>query len=582
MSSKKDKIKKNYNETKANLKMTWSFVKEEKKSMFLLLLINIILSLIGVLLPVLSAKRLLNLTNGLFDELLKVVIFISIVEITRNFIFAFNNFLNQKYMIKVVSKVQLKMVEEIIKIKTKEMDKLGTGTFIDRLSDASSIVYIFNDLLSNFVEFISNFGVLVATLYINKYIFIFFILSSLIKSYLHKKRRDMYANDEKKYRKINEKKTSLATEIIRGLKDIKLLNSSSSVLNKTKLELNKINKEKIQMERKYRKNSIIIDNVRVLLDITFVLLGIFLINKNELTIATLLVLDMYKGRVESVLFHYDRVARLIKSFNLSASRIFEIIDNTYEKENESGIVLPKLEGNITFENVNFSYNPNEPVLYNINLTINKGEKVGFVGESGSGKSTIFNLLSRLYLVDSGKILIDGININDINISFLRDNLTLIPQTPYIFNFSVLDNLLLANNNATKEEIEQVVKKSLIYDKIMELDNTYDTLLGESGVILSGGEKQRLSIARALLKNSNIILFDESTSALDNITQKKVQNQIYKLDKTKTVLIIAHRLSTVINCDKIVVLSNGRIIDVGTHEELLSRCNIYKKLYKYEN
>lgn len=582
MSSKKDKIKKNYNETKANLKMTWSFVKEEKKSMFLLLLINIILSLIGVLLPVLSAKRLLNLTNGLFDELLKVVIFISIVEITRNFIFAFNNFLNQKYMIKVVSKVQLKMVEEIIKIKTKEMDKLGTGTFIDRLSDASSIVYIFNDLLSNFVEFISNFGVLVATLYINKYIFIFFILSSLIKSYLHKKRRDMYANDEKKYRKINEKKTSLATEIIRGLKDIKLLNSSSSVLNKTKLELNKINKEKIQMERKYRKNSIIIDNVRVLLDITFVLLGIFLINKNELTIATLLVLDMYKGRVESVLFHYDRVARLIKSFNLSASRIFEIIDNTYEKENDKGIVLPKLEGNIKFENVNFSYNPNEPVLYNINLTINKGEKVGFVGESGSGKSTIFNLLSRLYLVDSGKILIDGININDINISFLRDNLTLIPQTPYIFNFSVLDNLLLANNNATKEEIEQVVKKSLIYDKIMELDNTYDTLLGESGVILSGGEKQRLSIARALLKNSNIILFDESTSALDNITQEKVQNQIYKLDKTKTVLIIAHRLSTVINCDKIVVLSNGRIIDVGTHEELLSRCNIYKKLYKYEN
>lgn len=582
MSSKKDKIKKNYNETKANLKMTWSFVKEEKKSMFLLLLINIILSLIGVLLPVLSAKRLLNLTNGLFDELLKVVIFISIVEITRNFIFAFNNFLNQKYMIKVVSKVQLKMVEEIIKIKTKEMDKLGTGTFIDRLSDASGIVYIFNDLLSNFVEFISNFGVLVATLYINKYIFIFFILSSLIKSYLHKKRRDMYANDEKKYRKINEKKTSLATEIIRGLKDIKLLNSSSSVLNKTKLELNKINKEKIQMERKYRKNSIIIDNVRVLLDITFVLLGIFLINKNELTIATLLVLDMYKGRVESVLLHYDRVARLIKSFNLSASRIFEIIDNTYEKEDDKGIVLPKLEGNITFENVNFSYNPNEPVLHNINLTINKGEKVGFVGESGSGKSTIFNLLSRLYLVDSGKILIDGININDINISFLRDNLTLIPQTPYIFNFSVLDNLLLANNNATKEEIEQVVKKSLIYDKIMELDNTYDTLLGESGVILSGGEKQRLSIARALLKNSNIILFDESTSALDNITQEKVQNQIYKLDKTKTVLIIAHRLSTVINCDKIVVLSNGRIIDVGTHEELLSRCNIYKKLYKYEN
>lgn len=117
---------------------------------------------------------------------------------------------------------------------------------------------------------------------------------------------------------------------------------------------------------------------------------------------------------------------------------------------------------------------------------------------------------------------------------------------------------------------------------MELDNTYDTLLGESGVILSGGEKQRLSIARALLKNSNIILFDESTSALDNITQEKVQNQIYKLDKTKTVLIIAHRLSTIINCDKLVVLSNGRIIDVGTHEELLSRCNIYKKLYKYEN
>lgn len=217
----------------------------------------------------------------------------------------------------------------------------------------------------------------------------------------------------------------------------------------------------------------------------------------------------------------------------------------------------------------------------MSFKVNANEKVAFVGKSGAGKTTLFSLIAKLYPINKGEILLDGININDLTCSSLRDNISIITQNPYIFNFTIKDNLLLAKNDATMAEIRQACKLACIDDYIMKLPKKYNTKIGENGVILSGGQKQRLAIARALLMKTEIILFDEATSALDNETQKDISKAIENLKGEYTILIIAHRLSTIIDCDKIFVVDNGKIIDVGTHKELMKKSTFYKKIYKSE-
>lgn len=198
-----------------------------------------------------------------------------------------------------------------------------------------------------------------------------------------------------------------------------------------------------------------------------------------------------------------------------------------------------------------------------------------------GKTTIFNLLCKLYNVKSGEILIENENINDLDKDSIRGNITIISQEPYIFNLSIRDNLKLVKENLTEDEMIKACKIACLDKFIETLPNKYDTVLGENGVVLSGGQKQRLAIARAFVQKTKIILFDEATSALDNETQTEIQQAISNLKEDYTILIIAHRLSTIVNCDKIMVLEDGKITDVGTHEELLRTSNAYQLLYKTE-
>ena len=214
----------------------------------------------------------------------------------------------------------------------------------------------------------------------------------------------------------------------------------------------------------------------------------------------------------------------------------------------------------------------------MSFTVKENERVAFVGKSGAGKTTIFSLITKFYHPKSGSILLDGNNINDLTCSTIRDNMSIITQNPYIFNFSIKDNLLLAKEKASMKEIREACKLACIDDYIMSLPEKYETVVGENGVILSGGQKQRIAIARALLMKTKIILFDEATSALDNETQSQIQDAINNLKGNYTILIVAHRLSTIIDSDKIFVVLNGKIVDSGTHKELLKRCTYYKNLY----
>ena len=235
-------------------------------------------------------------------------------------------------------------------------------------------------------------------------------------------------------------------------------------------------------------------------------------------------------------------------------------------------------GRITFKNVNFSYNNTTPLFKNQNIQIEPGQKIGLVGYSGSGKSTFVNLILRLFDVQNGRILIDNQNIRCVTQSSLRKAITMIPQDPPLFNRSLIDNISYNNPNVTKDEIITAAKKAHAHEFIMNLPDGYNTLVGERGIKLSGGQRQRIAIARAILKNAPILILDEATSQLDSLTEQQIQDSLIELMQSKTTITVAHRLSTLLNMDRILVFKHGNIIQDGTHQDLLNEDGLYKELW----
>ena len=292
-------------------------------------------------------------------------------------------------------------------------------------------------------------------------------------------------------------------------------------------------------------------------------------------------------------YYVYRYMRLIENINsfmetyqktyVSLTRVNELLENRlYQDEIFGNKSISNNKGYIRFKNITFGY-PNEGILLrDFNLEIVPNKKIAIVGQSGQGKSTIFNLLTRVFDPNEGSIYLDNINIKDLNEYSLRKEISIIRQEPFVFNRTILDNFKLINPNITVKEVRKYCKKAYIDDYIMSLPDKYNTLLGEGGVNLSGGQKQRLSIARSLSKRSKVILFDEATSALDNLSQEYVKMTINELVKDHTVVIVAHRLSTIIDADIIYVIDKGKILVSGTHEELLNKCQTYRKLYENES
>lgn len=380
---------------------------------------------------------------------------------------------------------------------------------------------------------------------------------------------------------MDEKYSSNFDELIRGIKDIKVLNLKDTLIKKITKEQKELTKFNYEMNKKdnlFWKFGRILYDLR---DFLLIILGIILIKNNLLNGANFLVIFMYRERSMSFIESINDFYRNYKDFNLSIERISEIVEgNKYKKEEFGNKHLPSIQGNIEFRNTFFNYSEQE-VLKGLSFKINGNETIGIVGKSGAGKSTIFNLINKLYRVKDKEIFIDGVDINELDEKTIRQNISTITQNPYIFNMSIKDNLKIVNPEIDDEEIKNKCKLCLLDEYIDSLDKKYDTLVGENGLILSGGLKQRLAIARALIKNSKIILLDEATSSLDNETQDYIQNSIKKIRNDYTILIIAHRLSTVIDCDKILVIDDGKVVGFDTHENLVKTNKIYRRLYKKE-
>ena len=291
----------------------------------------------------------------------------------------------------------------------------------------------------------------------------------------------------------------------------------------------------------------------------------------------------YTGMIFGPLNFFTNFTNMVTDTLNSAVRMFEVLDTTPEvTEAQDPVRLDAVNGEITFEHVSFHYNPNRPILKDISFTIKKGDHVGLVGHTGSGKSTIANLITRMYDVVSGSITIDGVDIKDIEINSLRRNVAIVSQEVYIFCGTILDNIRYAKPDATREEVVAAAKAANAHDFILRMPEGYDTLVGIGSRSLSGGERQRISIARALLLNPALLILDEATAAMDTETERLISEAIDRVSEGKTTISIAHRLSTLKNCNYLMAIDNGELAEMGTAEELMDKKGIYYRLWTLQN
>ena len=567
------------NNVKTNLKKTWKYIKSAKMNLVGYGTVSILEAIISAILPLLSAKVILNITNEAINQLVISALVVFSIEIILYAMYYFKSFFYRRIYQKTLINIQKSLAKEILNLEIAEIDKNSSGLFIDRLNkDTQDIAGLFMEYTYWISYIITNVGVLFTVFVLNKYLFVYALISSIVVFIINRKRIAKQYDVQKELKVLQESKTGLTSELVRGIRDIKVLNANNTILKQINEKIEETTKKEVKIINIRNFYNYIENNTRAISDLGFIIIGCFLYNKTLLTIPTFVIIYNYQSKIKNLLTGIVQLSEYNKKFSVSANRVFEVIDNVkFKKEKFGNVEIKKLDGNIIFENVSFGYDKTK-IINGMSFEIKPNERIAFVGKSGAGKTTIFSLITRLYKSNKGKILLDGNNINDLTCSTIRDNMSIITQNPYIFNFSIKENLLMAKENATMKEIREACKMACIDDYIMSLPDKYNTMVGENGVILSGGQKQRIAIARALLMKTEIILFDEATSALDNETQSKIQEAINNLKGEYTILIVAHRLSTIIDSDRIFVVEDGKIVDSGSHRELLEKSEIYKNLY----
>ena len=567
----------------SNLKKAWVYGKGQKKFIIGYIVFNIIFIFINLFVPILSAKAIVELTNNKLNQVVFIGFVILVIELLRNFANYITGYFRQQIYRETYSKIETTLGAEILKIENQSLDEKGSGLFIQRLTnDASKIADIFVVLNIYLTNILTDIGIFLAVFIINKVVFFYLLLTICTIFVVEKKRTNVVNAQDKIYRKKNERVSGFIGELVRGAHDIKMLNAENSFIKELDSKIIDLNNEKYKMDEKNRNYILLSATLSDIFSTGNIILSVFLITQNLLSIPNALVINNYLGRLTSIIYFVSQFLEKVKDFNLSSERVFAIMDSKeFGKEKFGKKHIDKVNGDFEFKNVTFTYANGHKVIDNMNFKIKANSTVAFVGKSGSGKTTVFNLLCKMYNIDSGKITIDGIDIRELDKDSIRGNITIISQNPYIFNLSIRDNLRLVKENITDEEMIEACRTACLEDFIKSLPDGYDTVIGEGGINLSGGERQRLAIARALVQKTEIILFDEATSALDNETQANIKKAIDNMKNEYTILIIAHRLSTVIDCDRILFLDEGKIKAEGTHKELLTKCQSYRNLYEAE-
>ena len=565
------------------VKKCYPYFKREKKALIILIIISLIISIFNSFGPALMAKVLDYATSSRLDAALKYLLFVVGLALVIDFfdkIVFIRNY--TKIQESITNNIKKDVISSYFEIDNKELLKTSSGIFLTRItSDPDNIIDAFDAVRGNFTKILSNIFVFIYIFHINFVLGIITIIGTISVYLVEKSAMDKWNAYRKRRNKLRDRNTTIINEGLKGTHDIKLLNIVEHFKNKVSGNLDELCNDTV--------GSIKVDSGYVFLrtivvyafTTVLIVLSIYFVKFDVIKVSSLIAIFMYKDRLFTSILYLAWTERQLKEFALSAERIFEVIDHSkFKLEHYGSKRVNELSGKIEFKNVYFKYEK-DSVLKGVSFNIEPKDTVAIVGKSGSGKTTIVNLISKIYEVDKGSILLDGNNINDLDKYSIRNNISVISQKPYLFNMTIKENLLLVSPNASQKQIENVCKICELHDYIMNLPKKYNTLVGEGGVTLSGGECQRVAIARALLMKTNIILFDEATSALDNETQENIQKAINNISSEYTMIIIAHRLSTIKNCNKIIVIDDGKVSGIGTHNELYKNNEIYKSLYEKE-
>lgn len=565
------------------VKKCYPYFKREKKALIILIIISLIISIFNSFGPALMAKVLDYATSSRLDESLKYLLFVVGLALVIDFfdkIVFIRNY--TKIQESITNNIKKDVISSYFEIDNKELLKTSSGIFLTRItSDPDNIIDAFDAVRGNFTKILSNIFVFIYIFHINFVLGTITVIGTISVYLVEKSAMDKWNAYRKRRNKLRDRNTTIINEGLKGTHDIKLLNIVEHFKNKVSGNLDELCNDTV--------GSIKVDSGYVFLrtivvyafTAVLIVLSIYFVKFDVIKVSSLIAIFMYKDRLFTSILYLAWTERQLKEFALSAERIFEVIDHSkFKLEHYGNKRVNELSGKIEFKNVYFKYEK-DSVLKGVSFNIEPKDTVAIVGKSGSGKTTIVNLISKIYEVDKGSILLDGNNINDLDKYSIRNNISVISQKPYLFNMTIKENLLLVSPNASQKQIENVCKICELHDYIMNLPKKYNTLVGEGGVTLSGGECQRVAIARALLMKTNIILFDEATSALDNETQENIQKAINNISSEYTMIIIAHRLSTIKNCNKIIVIDDGKVSGIGTHNELYKNNEIYKSLYEKE-
>ena len=564
------------------LQFVWRYSDGIKSRILFLFIVNILNIAFRIATPLVSAQVIIKLTNGDYNSLIYwgIILFtITLLEYSTYYLSRTRMSFVYQRLSKAITK---DIAENILKITNDDLDKAGSGIFLQRInSDTDKLADIFYIVFDVIGEVFIHVGNFVAIFILNYIAGIFVLLMMVILFIIENIRAKKKEKLDKILRKARDNLSTTVSELVRGSRDIKMLNSEKDFLSKFDKDVDIYSEKYLRLRNityKWRLLSWNIDNI---LELVFILLLVFIIKEKYIVSASAVVLYTYVRNSHGFYYLVGDLISYFKEFDVSRNRLEEILgDKLYKKEKFGDVHLDKINGDFEFRNVDFSYGKNK-VLKNLSFKIAANNTVAFVGKSGTGKTTIFNLLVKMYDVDSGQILIDNHDVKTLDKDTIRGNITIISQNPYIFNMTIKENLQLVKKDLTDEEMKEACRLACLDKFIENLENKYDTVIGEGGVNLSGGQKQRLAIARALIQKTEIILFDEATSALDNETQYEIQKAIENMEGEYTILIIAHRLSTIKKANKIFYLEEGQIIDSGSHEYLINNCKPYKYLYETE-
>ena len=568
-----------------NFKILWHYLKDEKLKLtvYIILVFSSCLPTLlagyfwGKALEFLILKDLMGFLKYLAIWEGMYILLYSLLQIPRDKIY---NYLE----IKFIENVSMDLYKKIDCLPAKAFEDIGVGEFINRLyNDPDRIMELLAKLIRLICKALAIVAIVILAFTISWLIGLEIIVFGVIMGLISNVYFPKIKKTQEEIKKESDTYVKIATENITGIREIKSLGIKKNIEKRINAHLTSLFKN-----TKKNKNHEVwyfsLNNLAyfVLQFIILLTCGYFFI-QGKIAYATFIMMEMYIWRIDEVVESISEFGVSYNKVTVSLKRIDELINNKLYKDEHFGKkVLVNNPGVVEFKNVKFKYSEDEDYTLNgLNLKVAPNKKIAIVGRSGNGKSTIFNLLLRYFDSTTGQILIDGVDIKDLTEKSLRENISIIRQSPFLFNLTILENFKLVKPNVTLKEVRKYCKEAYIDDYIMSLPNKYNTVIGEGGINLSGGQKQRLAIARTLLLNTKIILFDEATSALDNESQEYIKKTINDLVKDHTIIIVAHRLSTIVDADIINIIDKGKLESSGTHEELLEKSTVYQTLYSNE-